>query len=140
MMSISNDPYFTGAVKELYQPTKEWTLSQGNGIKTVYVNFYNQYDTFVSVQNSITLLDTSTQSGFSTSTQTNSSTEQALRFDSGQATQPPSVSSGQTLSPTARAALVQQLKTQIAEIQKQIVILITQLVQLLQEQLKSAGR
>lgn len=42
-MAISNFADFKGAVQEDYMTQKEWTLSQGNGPKTVYVKFFNQY-------------------------------------------------------------------------------------------------
>ncbi len=38
-MIISEDPLFTGATFEAYATTKQWTLSAGFGIKTVYVQF-----------------------------------------------------------------------------------------------------
>jgi hypothetical protein len=43
-MEISNVPDFANAVKEDYQATKLWTLTPGDGQKTVYVKFYNQYN------------------------------------------------------------------------------------------------
>jgi len=38
-MTISNDPAFTGAVWETYATSKSWTLTAGNGVKTVYAKF-----------------------------------------------------------------------------------------------------
>ena len=41
-MAISNDANFTGANREDYSTAKDWTLSEGNGLKTVYAKFYSQ--------------------------------------------------------------------------------------------------
>ena len=38
-MYVSEDPHLAGAQKESYVPEKEWTLSEGEGEKTVYVKF-----------------------------------------------------------------------------------------------------
>ncbi|MBI2097214.1 MAG: hypothetical protein HYT40_03670, partial [Candidatus Sungbacteria bacterium] len=43
LMSISNRPDFSDAVLEPYTTTKFWTLSGGEGVKTVYVKFYTKY-------------------------------------------------------------------------------------------------
>ena len=42
-MAISEDPEFTNAVQEPYQSSKEWTLSEGDGKKTIYVKFYTKW-------------------------------------------------------------------------------------------------
>lgn len=42
-MAISNSPDFAGSSQESYATTKNWTLSKGDGNKTVYVKFYNSY-------------------------------------------------------------------------------------------------
>jgi len=42
-MAISNSAGFENTVQEDYQATKTWILSQGDGVKTVYVKFYTQY-------------------------------------------------------------------------------------------------
>jgi len=38
-MMISNDASFTGATWETYTASKSWTLTSGNGVKTVYAKF-----------------------------------------------------------------------------------------------------
>lgn len=38
---LSNNPSFAGSVQEPYKITRDWTLNSGNGIKTVYVRFYD---------------------------------------------------------------------------------------------------
>jgi len=38
-MAVSNDPDFTNASFETYSSSKEWTLTDGNGTKIVYVKF-----------------------------------------------------------------------------------------------------
>ncbi len=38
-MAISNDPDFTGASWEVYDSSKNWTLTPGPGLKTVYAKF-----------------------------------------------------------------------------------------------------
>ena len=42
-MSISNDPNFTNAVQEPYSPRRLWTLTDGQGQKTVYAKFFTSY-------------------------------------------------------------------------------------------------
>ncbi len=42
-MAVSNSPGFENAVQENYKVTKTWTLSSGDGVKTVYAKFYTQY-------------------------------------------------------------------------------------------------
>ncbi len=42
-MAVSNFSDFRDASQELYQTTKIWTLTEGEGLKTVYVKFYTQY-------------------------------------------------------------------------------------------------
>jgi hypothetical protein len=39
LMEISNDPTFSGAVWEPFMVTKSWTLTPGDGLKTVYAMF-----------------------------------------------------------------------------------------------------
>ena len=55
-MSISESPNFENAIQEEYLPTKMWILSQGDGLKTLYVKFYTQYgQASQTVSNSIVL-------------------------------------------------------------------------------------
>ncbi|MFA5878035.1 MAG: right-handed parallel beta-helix repeat-containing protein [Candidatus Staskawiczbacteria bacterium] len=42
-MTISNNSEFTNAIQEEYATTKTWALSDGNGIKIVYVKFLTKY-------------------------------------------------------------------------------------------------
>ena len=42
-MAISNSPDFEVAEREDYKMSRDWTLSDGDGQKTVYVKFYTQY-------------------------------------------------------------------------------------------------
>lgn len=42
-MAISNFADFRAAAQEPYQKTKAWTLTEGEGVKTVYAKFYTQY-------------------------------------------------------------------------------------------------
>jgi len=45
-MKISNTTDFEGALWEPYSTTKTWPLSDGFGIKTVYVQFVDEYDNY----------------------------------------------------------------------------------------------
>ena len=55
-MAISENANFAGAVQETYATTKTWTLSSGDGAKTVYAKFYTQYGVAsAAVSDSITL-------------------------------------------------------------------------------------
>ncbi|MFA5877790.1 MAG: hypothetical protein WC845_00200 [Candidatus Staskawiczbacteria bacterium] len=42
-MAIANDSAFTNSVQESYQDAKIWKLSDGEGVKTVYVKFFNSW-------------------------------------------------------------------------------------------------
>jgi len=42
-MALSNNPEFANAVQETYSTTKTWTMSDGQGQKTVYAKFYTSY-------------------------------------------------------------------------------------------------
>jgi len=42
-MAISNSSDFSGISQQAYAASLPWTLTAGNGAKTVYVKFYNQY-------------------------------------------------------------------------------------------------
>jgi hypothetical protein len=42
-MAISNSPISEGVALEDYSATKTWTLSAGDGLKTVYVRFFTAY-------------------------------------------------------------------------------------------------
>jgi len=42
-MAISNTSDFSGVSQEPYQATKNWTLTEGEGAKTVYAKFYTSY-------------------------------------------------------------------------------------------------
>lgn len=57
-MEISNSPDFAGAVIEDFQSTKNWTLTQGDGQKTVYIKFYNQQNIPSEVISDSIILDT----------------------------------------------------------------------------------
>ncbi|MEK9165468.1 MAG: DUF5011 domain-containing protein, partial [Patescibacteria group bacterium] len=42
-MAISNTQNFAGSSQEIYNKTKNWILTKDEGVKTVYVKFYNSY-------------------------------------------------------------------------------------------------
>jgi peptidoglycan/xylan/chitin deacetylase (PgdA/CDA1 family) len=42
-MAISENPDFKNAIQEPYSETKTWTLSEGDGLKTIYVKFFTEY-------------------------------------------------------------------------------------------------
>lgn len=48
-MAVSNTTDFSAVSQESYAVTKNWTLPSGNGIKTVYVKFYNVYGSISAV-------------------------------------------------------------------------------------------
>ena len=41
-LAISNNADFAGAIREDYVTAKDWTLTAGDGLKTVYARFYSQ--------------------------------------------------------------------------------------------------
>jgi CSLREA domain-containing protein len=41
-VKIANDPDFSGRSYERFTPIKDWTLTEGNGVKTVYVKFKDE--------------------------------------------------------------------------------------------------
>jgi len=57
-MMISNSADFTNAVEETFANTKSWTLSAGDGQKTVYFKFFSQYGQASNVISSSIALDT----------------------------------------------------------------------------------
>lgn len=58
-MAVSENLDFKYANQELYQSTKTWMLSEGNGIKIVYVKFYTQYGVASEIINDSIILNTS---------------------------------------------------------------------------------
>ena len=59
-MMIGNDPGFAGAAWELFSNTRAWTLSDGNGTRTVYVKFRDSAGNETQAVSASILLDTST--------------------------------------------------------------------------------
>ena len=57
-MTLSNFPDFKDAVQENYQKNKAWTLEEKDGLKTVYVKFYNKQGVVSSVLTANIILDT----------------------------------------------------------------------------------
>jgi alpha-tubulin suppressor-like RCC1 family protein len=57
-MMISNIPDFAGANWEAYGISKVWTLSTGNGTKTVYIKFKNNLGTISSIYSASIVLNT----------------------------------------------------------------------------------
>ncbi len=57
-MMISNTADFAGAVWEPYTLTKQWTLSSGNGQKTVYVKFMDATGAVSAINQSMITLET----------------------------------------------------------------------------------
>src|SRR3989344_2940884 len=58
-MMLSNDSVFTGAVWETYATSKTWTLTSGDGTKTVYAKFKDvSGNTSTAVSDAITLATT----------------------------------------------------------------------------------
>ncbi|MFC1788191.1 hypothetical protein ACFLZY_03150 [Patescibacteria group bacterium] len=52
-MLISNDPIMAEAEWETYQNKKDWELEDGNGAKTVYAMFRNEYNTSAMIADTI---------------------------------------------------------------------------------------
>jgi len=57
-MAISNSADFSSVEQEVYQTTKNWTLTNDDGVKTVYVKFYTQYGQPSQVIANTIILDT----------------------------------------------------------------------------------
>jgi hypothetical protein len=57
-MAISNQPDFVGGAWELYQTSKKWTLTEGDGEKTVYAKFRSQAGGVSEVVADTIILDT----------------------------------------------------------------------------------
>ncbi len=57
-MAVSNEPDFNNIGQEPYQSTKAWTLTPGDGPKTVYMRLYDQNGAMSSTVSSSILLDT----------------------------------------------------------------------------------
>ena len=54
-LAIANNPEFTGISFENYQTTKDWTLTGGNGLKTVFVKFRSKDGATIIYSATITL-------------------------------------------------------------------------------------
>ncbi|MDP2815967.1 MAG: SH3 domain-containing protein, partial [Rectinemataceae bacterium] len=81
-MAISNTSDFAGASWEAYIAKKEWTLTSGNGIKTVYAKFKDAAGNVSSpVSDTITLNETSIPTA-ETPTPTTQPERTLLRYDS----------------------------------------------------------
>jgi len=57
-VAVSNVSDFTNIPQEDYQLEKAWTVDSGDGVKTVYVKFYNKYGTSSDVISASIILDT----------------------------------------------------------------------------------
>jgi hypothetical protein len=57
-MAISNSADFYAAQQEPYQTAKTWTLTENDGLKTVYVRFYTQYGQSSQVVSDTIVFDT----------------------------------------------------------------------------------
>jgi len=64
-MQISNDSLFSDVVWEPFATTRQWLLTEGDGLKTIYARFLNEYDntTFGFIKNRI-ILRNETRSNF----------------------------------------------------------------------------
>jgi len=95
-MAISNDPDFTNAIQEPYLQTKSWTLTGGEGQKTVYVKFYNKWgQSSEIVQDNISYTNTNTQT------------------------------TQNTMTPQQRATLISQIKQQLISLITQLIQMLT---------------
>ncbi len=56
-MRLANTPSFSGQQWEAYRGTKEWTLSDGDGLKTVFLQFQDQFGLDSPVVNASIVLD-----------------------------------------------------------------------------------
>lgn len=57
-MSISESPVFVNGNQEPYQSFKNWTLSSGDGVKTIYARFYTSYGVSSETVSGAIILDT----------------------------------------------------------------------------------
>jgi len=75
-MLISENPNFSGAKQEKYVPDKTYTLSRGDGKKTIYAKFLTLYDVASKTVSDSIILDTSSPSPSIITNPKNSSTIQ----------------------------------------------------------------
>jgi peptidoglycan hydrolase-like protein with peptidoglycan-binding domain len=69
-MIISENPDFKNSIKEPYQKTRQWSLSYGDGLKTVYVKFYTKYGVESEVVSDSIILDSGLKKIISTKPET----------------------------------------------------------------------
>ena len=157
-VAISESPYMSGSSLQTFQSIFSWTLSQGNGLKTIYAVLANQYGVKTPIiSDSITLIvpeqdqsqiqsqteqsqtESSTQA---TSTQQQTATTTATSTSSTPATTTQSIATttqqiSNTPSKTSQTnqAQIQQIKSQIANVKQQIITLLTQLIQIVQQRM-----
>ena len=77
-MAISNSPSFDGASIEPYNNTKAWTLTSGEGVKTVYVRFYDDCGISTPVISATVNLSTTRTVGDQPTSDTTSTSGQVL--------------------------------------------------------------
>jgi hypothetical protein len=123
-MYVSEDPHLASAQKEAYVPEKEWTLSEGEGEKTIYAKFKATWGKESSiVSDTIVLGDENTE-------QTEESTQQE---EQQQEETKEDTTVGKTVIPTFnnQAELYAYIQKQILLILKQIALLQQQIQALL---------
>jgi len=126
-MSISNTQDFKNAIQEPYKTTKEWTLTSGNGDKTVYVKYYTSWgQSSDPVSDSITLTGQTTNQ-VETQTQTSTTTSSSTQTQQTENKEKQTSSQTKQISQETINSIQQQIQTimeKILEIQKEILKLL----------------
>ena len=78
-MALSNTPDFLNSSQEDFSPTKLWTLSSGDGLKTVYAKLYNNYGVSSNVISASITLNTNSSTSTPEATKATSTKEASTK-------------------------------------------------------------
>ncbi len=132
-MAICNNLYFSGCPLEPYQTIKTWTLTEGEGAKTVYALFQSSTESQSPIVSDTIVFEQGTASGGATLIEAEDTTEEVSAEVQAELTIEVPIAT--PVQPATKAELIQQLKVQIVEIQQRITGLLVQLIQLIQQQI-----
>lgn len=135
-MKISNNSQFTDSYLQPYQNTIPWTLTEGDGEKTVYTMFFDLQGTASSIISDTIILRTPSEqqetSSGSGEEETLEKEEEVISSEEETSEEEiPQVISEKPISEMTTA----EIKIKITEIQQNIIELLTQLIKLIQEQI-----
>jgi hypothetical protein len=110
-MMISNDASFTGGAWETYATSKAWTLTAGNGTKTVYAKFRDSALNASTTVSDTIVFGTETTTTTTTTTPTTTPTVSGLNLPYANATTPQEIAANRTALINYIITLIQARQT-----------------------------